>query len=145
MEDLLEKKEFYELMQTYRHIDISNQLGVTYAFEQVKEFIKNNFEPKQANPTENRVIASEHTKGSSANEELAITKLERLHEECTQCKKLKSLLRDAVDWAKCGNYLTEIDDDSQYKIMRLERGIGKSYKITVNLIRAIFNKATAPL
>jgi len=96
--------------------------------------------------------ASEHTKGSSTSEELAIAKLERLRtqngvvaDECNQCKKLKSLLRDAVDWAKCGNYLTEIDDDSRYKRMRLERGIGKSYKITVNLIRAIFNKATASL
>ena len=56
MEDLLEQQEFYELMQTYRHINISNQLGAVYAFEQVKKFIKDNFEPKKANPVENRVM-----------------------------------------------------------------------------------------
>jgi hypothetical protein len=42
-------------MQTYRHLETSNQLGAIYAFEQVKEFIRKYFEPKPANLVGNRV------------------------------------------------------------------------------------------
>ena len=39
--DILDQQDFYEVMQTYRHTEITNQLGAVYAFEQVKKFIRN--------------------------------------------------------------------------------------------------------
>ena len=38
--DMLETKEFYELMQAYRHAPHTNQEAVTEAFEAVKSFIR---------------------------------------------------------------------------------------------------------
>ena len=61
-------------------------------------------------------------------------------EECPECKKLKRLLREAVDWAKCGRYLGEVDDDKAYKKMLWEQSIGQGYKTTVSLIRNVLGK-----
>lgn len=45
--DQLESKEFYELMQQYRHTPITEQKLTSEAFEEVKKFIESNFLPKQ--------------------------------------------------------------------------------------------------
>lgn len=39
-EDTLDSQEFYELMQTYRHADRTDQCAVVAAFETVKEFVR---------------------------------------------------------------------------------------------------------
>lgn len=41
--DILEDQEFYELMQAYRHIPISEQKETVEAFEAVKNFIRKHF------------------------------------------------------------------------------------------------------
>lgn len=39
LKDRLDSQEFYEMMQEYRQAPISNQAGVTFRFNAVKEFI----------------------------------------------------------------------------------------------------------
>lgn len=42
--DPLESEEFYNLMQTYRHTCVGAQAEVVAVFEDIKTFIRNNFE-----------------------------------------------------------------------------------------------------
>lgn len=41
--DCLETKDFYEIMQAYRHADMGDQMRVVDAFEAVKNFIRENY------------------------------------------------------------------------------------------------------
>ena len=42
MSDFLDDRDFYELMQAYRHSDIADQKGTIEAFEAVKDFVRSN-------------------------------------------------------------------------------------------------------
>lgn len=42
-DDKLNDREFYELMQAYRHAELSNQANLKNHFENVKKWIRNNY------------------------------------------------------------------------------------------------------
>ncbi len=41
--DVLDSQEFYEIMQKYRHSPIGEQQSVVNSFEEVKQWIRNNY------------------------------------------------------------------------------------------------------
>lgn len=47
-DDFIESKEFYDLMQLYRHAPISDQIGVVVAFESVKQYVRKGLTELQA-------------------------------------------------------------------------------------------------
>ena len=50
MSDYLDDRDFYELMQSYRHSDIADQKGVIEAFEAVKAYIRAALAQPEAEP-----------------------------------------------------------------------------------------------
>ena len=47
--DILDDQEFYELMQNYRHCDITQQKEVMQRFIIIKDFIREHFVQKEKN------------------------------------------------------------------------------------------------
>ena len=58
-DDLLEKEEFYNLMQLYRHCPIMEQKETIKRFEDVKNFIRKNFRSRtEVEVNRNQMLAN---------------------------------------------------------------------------------------
>lgn len=66
----LETKTFYKLMQAYRHMPFEKQDLVTGAYEQVKKFIRRNFERKTKRPSPKKEQFNENRLMALGNDEM---------------------------------------------------------------------------
>lgn len=57
-ESLLDSKEFYDLMQIYRHMPVEKQDAVCKAYDDVKKYIQRFFKPVKEELDEKNIIAS---------------------------------------------------------------------------------------